>query len=347
MNKLRRQIKANAIFLASLCAAVVICLPRVSWDNPVSYIAPGLAILNVIVVYSLIIAWFNKRQAGLASLILVSMPVWILMQLTIPRFTYILTPLLIAFWAFDRAGRGKTAPLWYFLSGIATTVAWLQEPLGVSLCIAMATLLLIIAKPRYIKHIIRQSSLILVILITTIAGISAASLKFDFGVQQYLVSHLNAQAIVVWPPKIYWLGVSDAHIALVNSGLLPLAILALAGLGAWQLLHHIKRPRNFFLLLMTLLFGVVTIFFNGMTALLLMSLTMFGLSTWAMTGLDYLWTSWQQVFPHNKLARSLGKFMMVGVSASLVLYSFWYINRAWSANPQAVEAAQVEWKGQL
>lgn len=347
MKKLRHQIKANSLFLASLLAAVAICLPRVNWSDPQSLVAPGLVLLNVTVVYGLIVAWFNKRQAGLVTLMLVSMPVWVLMQLTVPRLTYILTPLLLAFWAFDRAGRSKKAPLWYLLSGIATTAAWLQEPLGIGLCLVLCTLLLIIVKPRYIKHIVRQSSLILIILITTIAAISAASLKYDFGAQAYLVDHLDAQAIVTWPPKIYWLGVADGHIALLKSGLLPLAILALAGLGAWQLLHHRKRPRNIFLLLMTLVFGVTTIFFTGMTALLLMSLTMLGVSMWSMVGLDYLYSSWRQLFPTNKLARSFGNLLVGLAGLSFVLYSFWYINRAWSMNPEAKNAVKTEWSGQL
>lgn len=369
MKKLRNLIKRNRIFLASTVLTVIICLPRLAIStSPASaeeflllnligetgylpllrFTNFALILLNLTLVYGLLSNWFGKRRAGLSSFVLASIPVWLLMQMALPRFTLVLTPLLVALWSFDRAGRSdKRAALWYALSGIATTAAWLQEPVGVTISMVLCTLLLIGLKPRYAKHIARQASLVLIILVATLAAVSAAAWKFDLGAQDYIVNQLSSDIVLSIIPKLYLQGPSTYHFGLPGLSLMPLAITVLAGLGVWQLVVARKRPRNLYLVILPLLLAPIAIQFTGLTALLLLSLTMVGISTWAVMGVQYLHVSWQRVFPRNKLANSVGDLLIALMITSLALYSFWYINRAWVGNPQTRIDAGIEWSGGL
>lgn len=369
MNKLRRVIKRNAIFIASLLLVSAILIPLISTAaRPMSIqefllldltrnltnivvlrsIIFGLVILNVSLVYGLLTSWFGKRRAGLSVFVLASIPVWLIMQIALPRFTLALTPLLIALWAFDRAGRSESsAALWYALSGITTTIAWLQEPIGTTIIMVLCSLLLIGLKPRYAKHIARQATLVLIILIATVGVLSAADLKFDIGIQDYLVRQLTQSIHLTFMPTLFLQGPVKYYIGLPGVSLIPLSVTVLAGLGAWQLFLNRKRPRNLYLLVLPVLLGIITLQATGSTALLLLSVTMIAIASWAVMGVQYLHVSWKRVFPRNKLANSFGDLLIGVMLASLALYSFWYINKGWNDNPQARSDAGIEWNGEL
>lgn len=369
MNTLRRVIKRNAIFIASLLLVSVILIPLISTaTRPMSIqefllldlsrnvttitvlrsVIFGLVLLNVSLVYGLLSSWLGKRRAGLSVVILASIPVWLIMQIALPRFTLVLTPLLIALWSFNRAGRSETnAALWYALSGVTTTVAWLQEPIGTSIIMVLCSLLLIGVKPRYAKHIARQATLVLIILIATVGLLSAADLKFDIGVQDYLVRQLTQSVHLTLVPTLYLQGPVKYYIGLPGVSLIPLSVTVLAGLGAWQLFIQRKRPRNVYLLVLPILLGIIALQAMGSTALLLLSITMIAIAAWAVMGVQYLHVSWKRVFPHNKLANSFGDLLIGLMLASLALYSFWYVTKGWNANPQARSDATIEWNGEL
>lgn len=369
MKKLRRQIRNHGIFVASLLITLAILMLIMSTKtrpmtiqevllldlgrNMISVTSLRLIIFmlilaNISLIYLLVSGWFAKRRAGLTTFMLACMPVWILMQAAIPRFALVLTPLLVALLAFDRAGRSdKRAPLWYALCGIATTAAWLQEPVGVTILMLVSILLLMFVKPRYVRHIARQSSLVLIILISTVAAISAASWKFGLGTQDYLVKKLSSGVHITLIPELFASGPTSYHFGLPGVSLVPLSVAVLAGLGAWQLFIARKRPRNTYILVFPVLLGLVGLQFEGLTALLLISVTMIGIAIWAVMGVQYLHVSWKRVFPHNKLANSVGDLFIATMLASLVVYSFWYVNRGWNGNPQAKNDARIEWQGEL
>ncbi len=369
MKKLRRQIHKHGIFVASLLLASAILLPLISVaSRPMSIqeyllldlsrniasltvlrlVLFGLVILNITLVYGLLSAWFAKRRAGLTTFILTCVPVWLIAQIATPRFTLVLTPVLIALWAFDRAGRSKTrAALWYGLSGIATTAAWLQEPVGVTIAVLLCALLLIGIKPRYAKHIARQSSLVLIILFITVAALSLASWKFNLGIQEYLIGQLNVSLRIANIPMILAEGPTTYHMGVNGISLIPLSVAVLAGLGAWQLFVTRKRARNVYLLALPLLFGLASVPFGGLTTVLLLSIAIIGLAVWTVMGVQYLHVSWKRVFPHNRLANTVGDIMIVAMLTSLAFYSFWYVNKAWNGNPQTRTDASIEWKGKL
>jgi MFS family permease len=369
MKKLRRQINKHGIFVASLLLTSAILLPLVSAINrPMSIqeyllldlsqnVASlmvlrlalfGLVILNMTLVYGLVSAWFAKRRAGLTTFILACIPVWLIAQIALPRFTLILAPTLMALWAFERAGRSSTrAALWYGLSGLATTAAWLQEPVGVTLVMLLCALLLIGVKPRYVKHIGRQSSLVIIILIVTVAAISTASWKFNLGIQEYLVRQLSVSIQVANIPMILAEGPSTYHVGVSGISLIPLSVAVLAGLGAWQLFITRKRARNVYILALPVLFGLASVPFGGLTTVLLLSVAIIGVAIWTVMGVQYLHVSWKRVFPHNRLANTVGDLLIVMMLTSLALYSFWYVNKAWNGNPQTRTDASIEWKGKL
>lgn len=369
MKKLKRQIQRHGIFVASLLLTCAILVPVMRINtrpmsiqefllidlgrNSVSItmlrgILVGLVLVNMSLVYGLISSWFAKRRAGLVTFVLASMPVWLLMQIAIPRFTLVLTPVLVALWAFDRAGRSdKRAAAWYALCGIATTIAWLQEPIGVTVVMLVCLLLLIGIKPRYVKHIARQASLVLIILVTVAAAVSAASWKFGLGIQDYLVRQLSNGAHITVIPKLFTQGPTSYYFGLPGVSLIPVSVAVLAGLGAWQLIVQRKRPRNLFILILPILLALIGLQFNGVTTLLLLSLAMICVAIWAVMGVQYLHVSWQRVFPHNRLANSFGDLLIATMLASLAVYSFWYINRGWNGNPQTRSDARIEWNGQL
>lgn len=367
MKKLRRFITQHGIYFASLALALAIFAPLlrlegrpatineellVSFSRGIATVASlrlivsGLILINLSIVYRLLSAWFAKRRAGLSVLLLVCTPVWLLMQIAIPRFTLLLTPVLIALWAFDKAGRAKRATAWYTLAGLGLTAGWLQEPVGVTVVMVLCSLVLIVVKPRYAKHIARQSSLVLIIMATIVVGLSAASWKFGLGTEDYLVRQLSnsVQPVI---PYIYVNGSSSFHMGLPGVTLVPLAIAVLAGLGAWQMFVARKRPRNTFLLILPLLMGIAAPQFTGLATLLLFSIAMIGMSIWAMMGIQYLHTSWKRVFPHNRLANSVGDLMIMIMLASLALYSFWFITKGWNGNPQVRDEVRIEWNGTL
>lgn len=369
MKKLRRQIHKHGIFVASLLLTLAILLPLVSAAarpmsiqefllldlsrNITSLLVLrltmfGLVMLNMLLVYGLLSAWFAKRRAGLATLILACIPVWLITQIAIPRFTLVLTPVLMALWAFDRAGRSQTrATAWYALSGIATTAAWLQEPVGVTILILLCALLLIGTKPRYAKHIGRQASLVLIILVIVTAALSAASWKFDLGTQDYLIRQLTTELHVTNIPMLIAQGPATHHLGVNGVSLIPLSVAVLAGLGAWQLFVARKRPRNLYVLVLPLLFGLASVPFGGIATLLLLFIAIIGIAVWAVMGVQYLHVSWKRVFPHNRLANTVGDVLIVAMLSSLAFYSFWYARKAWNGNPQTRSDASTEWKGQL
>lgn len=369
MKKLRRQIHKHGIFVASLLLISAILLPVMSLESrPMTiqefllldlaknvtsvtvlrFIIFGLILINVTLIYGLLSKWFAKRRAGLGTFVLASMPIWLLMQLAIPRFTLVLTPLLIALWSFDRAARSdKRAALWYALCGIATTVAWLQDPIGITIIMLVCTLLLIGVKPRYAKHIARQASLVLIILVATVAALSAASWKFNLGIQDYLVRQLSHGAHVTLIPKVFVNGPSQYYFGLPGVTLIPISVAVLAGLGAWQLFVARKRPRNIYLLILPVLLTIIGLQFSGITTLLLLSVAMICIAIWAVMGVQYLHTSWKRVFPHNRLANSVGDLLIATMLASLAVYSFWFVNRGWNGSPQTRSDARIEWNGVL
>lgn len=368
MKKLRNIVDKNGIFLASLIFAVTICLPQLLTGNrPVSAeeqiligysrslltitslrcIVLILIIHNITLVYAILSSWMSKRRAGLSIFMLASIPVWLLAQITIPRLTLCLTPLLLGLWAFDKAGRTQKATRWYALSGVALTLAWILQPIATSIIMATSLFVLAISKPRYIKHIIRQGSLVLIILGTSVGVIAAAAWRFNFGLQAYIVTQIHNATIIIKLPGVIWTGPGNYHVGLPGISIIPIAILALSGLGAWQLLIARKRPRNLFMLLYPASLILLGLQFTGLTSVLLLSVAMTCIAFWAVMGAQYLHNSWKRVFPHNKLAKNVGDGLIALMLASLVLYSFWYINRAWAGNPAAQNQAKIEWNGWL
>jgi len=368
MKKLQNLIKRNGIFLASLLFVIMICLPQLLTGNRVvsaeeqiilslshnllnlttlRLVLLGLIVLNTTLVYGLLSSWMSKRRAGLSIFMLASIPVWLLSQITIPRFTAAMTPLLLGLWAFDRAGRATKATGWYTLSGLSLTTAWVLEPIGTSIVMIVSLLLLALVKPRYMKHIARQGSLVLIILAVIIAGISAADWKFGFGLQGYIVHQLGGTVVVTTIPRVLWSGPHHYHFGLPGVPIVPVAVMALAGLGAWQLFMQRKRPRNLYILVFPIILTAIAVQFTSITTLMLFSMSMVCIAIWAVMGLQYLHNSWKRVFPHNKLANSLGDALIALLLASLVMYSFWYINKAWAGSPTAQEQAQIKWNGSL
>lgn len=369
MKRLNRLIKNHGVFVASLLLISAIILPHISAsDRPMTiqefllldlaknitnvtvlrFIIFGLVLFNATIIYGLLSKWFAKRRAGLGTFVLASMPVWILVQLAIPRFTLVLTPALIALWAFDRAGRSdKRAALWYGLSGVTLTLAWMQEPIGATILVLICGVLLIGIKPRYIKHIARQATLVPIILFATVAALAAASWKFKLGIQDYLVRQLTHSPHVTLVPKALVDGPSSYHFGLPGVSLIPVSVAVLAGLGAWQLFVNRRRPRNLYILILPILLIVIGLQFDELTGLLLLSIAMIGIATWAVMGVQYLHSSWKRVFPHNRLANTVGDLLIAIMLASLALYSFWYINLGWYGNPQTRNDAKQEWSGRL
>ncbi len=368
MKKLRSLIHRNGIFLASLLFVVMICLPQLLTGSRVAsaeeeliitisrgmlnivslrFIILGLIVVNTTLVYSLLSAWMSRRRAGLSIFILASIPVWLLSQISIPRFALAMTPLLIGLWAFDRAGRAEKATGWYSLSGLSLTVSWILEPIGTSIIMAISLLLLAVIKPRYIKHIARQGSLVIIILAVALGAVAAAAWKFGLGLQTYIIHQLGGTVVVTSVPRVLWEGPHHYHFGLPGVPLVPIAVMALAGLGAWQLFVGRKRPRNLYILIFPVLLTAIAVQFTSITTLMLFSVSMICIAVWAVMGVQYLHNSWKRVFPHNKLANSLGDALIALLLASLVMYSFWYINKAWAGSPTAQEQAKVEWNGSL
>jgi hypothetical protein len=369
MKKLRRIIRNHSIFITSVVLTLVILVPLMSSqarpmtlqefvmldkvNNVINLttLRAGILLLiiaNALLVYRLLSAWFAKQRAGMSVFILSCMPFWLITQLALPRFTLILTPALIALWAFDRAGRATSVPApWYALSGFAVSLAWLQEPVGITLLMVIGTIILLASKPRYVKHIARQSSLVLIILAVVVAAVSAASIKFNLGIQQHLIDSLTPAISMVVLPKVIIAGPATYHSGVPGVSLIPIAVMVLAGLGVTQLIMARKRPRNLALLLWPVLFGLASIPFGSMTSLMSIALAMIGIAVWAMMGVHYLYSSWRRIFPHNKLANSVGTILIGSMLASLALYSFWYTTKAWNGNPQTRIDATVEWDGRL
>lgn len=369
MKRFKRQIHRHGIFVASLLLIAAILLPVMrTATRPMTMqeflliqssremltitllrgILLALVLLNASLVYALLSAWFAKRRAGLTIFVLASMPVWLLMQIAVPRFTLVLTAALVTLWSFDRAGRSdKRAPLWYLLCGLACTAGWLLEPIGVTSVLLVGLLLLIGIKPRYVRHIARQASLVPIILVATVSALSLASWKFGLGAQDYLVRRLSEGIHIMIMPKLLLQGPTQYYIGLPGVSLVPVAIAVLAGLGAWQLFVARKRPRNLYILALPILLMAIGLQFRGMSSLLLLSIAMIAIAVWTVMGVQYLHVSWQRVFPRNRLANSLGNLLIASMLASLALYSFWYINRAWNGNPQSRQDARIEWNGTL
>jgi len=368
MKKIRQITKSNGIFLASLLFVVMIILPQLLTGNrPISAEEQAilsltkniinttqlraaifcLVIINTTLIYKLFSSWMSKRRAGLSIFILASIPIWLIMQITLPKLSIVMLPLLVALWSFNQAGLSNRPTGWYTLSGFTTTAAWILEPIGTSIIIALGVLLLVAVKPHYAKHIARQSSLILIILFGVLGLISLAAWRFNFSGQAYIVSQLNRTITVTLLPKTYWVGPHSFYIGLPGMPIIPVAIMALGSLGAWQLFTGRKRPRNIYLLVLPITLGVVALQLSGYTSLMLLYIAMTGIAAWAVMGAQYLHNSWKKLFPHNKLAGSVGDGLVALMLASLIIYSFWYVNRAWSGNPGAQAEAKIEWNKQL
>jgi len=367
MKKIRRLIISNRIYLAAIALTLVICGPLVSTlKHPATIneevlvslsrgvgnvmylrlVVLALILINLTLVYRLFTRWFGKKRAGLSVVVLASIPSWLLMQVTVPRFTVLLTSMLIALWAFNNAGRADKPTAWYWLSGLGLTAAWLQEPVGVMLVASLCTALLLAVKPRYIKHIARQASLVLIILAVTVGSLLAASWRFSLGFQEYLVRQFSTSLQIV-QPQLTIDGVLNYHVGLPGTYLIPLAVIVLAGLGAWQMFLARKRPRNVFLLVLPVAFAFLAPQLRGLGMLLLLSLGIVGLSSWATMGIQWLHTSWQRVFPHNRLANNVGDGLIILMVVSLTVYSFWFVAIAWSGNPEARSNVRIEWNGGL
>lgn len=307
----------------------------------------ALILINLLLVYILFKQWFGARRAGLAALISSCIPLLLVAQFSIIHLVLVLTPVLVAFVAFDRAGRSDSPVLWYALAGFATTAAWIQEPVGTTILLFICTLLLIVVKPRYIKHIARQSSLVLIILVVMVAGITGASIQYHFGFQEYIVNQLNSHIHLVLNPQILISGPSSYRFGLPGVTILPLAVMLLAGFGALQFLIHHKRPRNVFILVLPILLAVTALAFNGVTALLLLAIALYTVAVWTANGIEYLYTSWTRLFPKNKLAQRTATVALGLMLASMIFYSYWYIAKGWYGNPQRVIDVTQSWDGTL
>lgn len=321
----------NAPNSTSILRATIICLMAV----------------NTLLAYRLIANWYGRRRAALSLILLASIPTWILMQFNFPQLTLVLTPLLLGMLAFDYAGRSTKSVLWYAISGIAVSAAWLQEPIASTVMLITLFILLILSKPRYIKHIARQALLVPILLIICVATTVAISVKLNLGLQAHLVnqlspvSHLNSMyALLVTGPTSYRFG-------LPGVGIIPLPIILLGGLGAWQIFIQRKRPRNLFILLFGLVMMALVIPFGGLTLLLTTSFALLAVAVWAMIGIEYLHRSWQRIFPHNRLANNTADLLIVALIAFMALYSYWYVAKAWTGNPQARMESLTNWDGQL
>lgn len=310
-------------------------------------VALGLMLVNLLLVYSLFKQWFGTRRAGLATLLVSCIPLVLVAQYSIIYLTAVITPMLIALVAFDRAGRANNATGWYTLAGLMTTVAWIQEPVGVTLLLFITWLLLIAVKPRYVKHIVRQSSLILIILVVVVAGLTAASMRLHFGFQEYMVRQLTTNVHLMIMPKLLLSGPSSYGFGLPGVTIVPLAVLLLAGFGALQLIVNRKRPRNVFVAALPVLLIITALAFTGVTALLLITMALFCIAAWAAFGVDYLYTSWKQIFPHNKLANRTATVFLTLMMASIMLYSYWYVAKGWHGAPQHVIDITQSWDGTL
>lgn len=307
----------------------------------------ALMTINTLLAYRLIANWYGRRRSALSLILLASIPGWVLLQFNMPQLTLILAPLLLAMLAFDCAGRSQKPVLWYALSGISATMAWLQEPVGVSTVLAVMTLVMVVAKPRYIKHIARQALLIPIIMVLGVAAAVGASIKFNLGLQLTLADKLQPATHIKSLYALLATGPNNYRFGLVGVGIIPLPILLLAGLGAWQLFVQRKRPRNLFLLVFTLTMLLLVIPFTGLTLLLVMSFALIGVSIWAMLGIEYLHRSWQRIFPHNRLANNTADALIAALIAFMALYSFWYVAKAWTGNPQARMDVVSQWDGKL
>lgn len=328
--------------------AMILNLVRIKVDLTIIRSATlFLLLFNLFLVYVLFKQWFGARRAGLATLLVSCIPLVLLAQFSIIHLTMVLTPVLIAFVAFDKAGRSDSAALWYALAGFATTAAWVQEPVGVTLLLFICTLLLMAVKPRYIKHIVRQSTLVLIILVVMVAGITAASMQYHFGFQEYIVNQLKTTAHLMIIPKLLLDGPTSYRFGLPGVLIIPLAVLLLAGFGAVDLVAHRKRPRNVFILVLPVLLMITALAFTGITALLLVSVGLFCVAAWAAGGIEYLYGSWKQLFPHNKLANRTATVFLGLMMASIVFYSYWYIAKGWYGSPQRTIDSTESWDGTL
>lgn len=309
--------------------------------------AVALIIVNLLLIYILFKQWVEPRLAGLATLLISCMPVMLVAQFSLIYLTMVLTPLLVAFVAFDKAGRSDTAAPWYGLSGFSLTAAWVQEPVGVTLLLFIATLLLMAVKPRYIKHIVRQSSLVLIILVVAVAGLAAASLQYHFGFQEYLVRQLNTTVHLIIMPKLLLNGPTSYRFGLPGVALVPLAVLLIAGFGAVKLFNERKRPRNVFILTLPVVLVVTALAFTGITALVLVAVALMFISIWGAMGVEYLYSSWKKIFPHNKLANRTATVFLAIMVSSMMLYSYWFITKGWYGSPQRLIDITQSWDGTL
>lgn len=307
----------------------------------------ALMLGNLLLVYSLFTQWFGARRAGLATLLASCMPLLMVAQYSIVSVTLALTPMLIALVAFDRAGRSENAAWWYALTGFAVTAAWVQEPVGVTFLMVICSLLLIAVKPRYIKHIVRQSSLVLIILVIGVAGLTAASVQYHLGFQEHLVYQLNSTVHLMIVPKLLISGPASYRYGLPGVSIVPLAIMVLAGFGAVQLFTGRKRPRNVFILALPVLLIITALAFTGITALLLIAIGLYGIAIWAACGIEYLYTSWKKVFPHNKLADRMATVFLALMMLSLMSYSYWYVAKGWAGSPERRIDTVQSWDGTL
>lgn len=305
----------------------------------------ALVLGNITLAYLVIRQWFGQRFASMSAFVLTCLPIWLIMQLTAPRLTALTTLTLIAFLMFDKAGRSEEPTIWYSLTGLTSTGAWLLEPVGTTLLMMIGALLLVAVKPRYSKHIARQASLIAIILIVSVGALTAASLKLHLGVDHYLAGKL--QATIHFGLASLISGPSSYRFGLPGVSLIPLAMTLMAGLGAWELITQRKRPRNLFMVTFTVLCGIFGLLLSGMTALLLISVSFIGGAVLTSRGIMALHRIWHSLFPKNHAAAILARIMIVILLASLATYSYWYVVRAWKGNPQSRIDVPLPWNGIL
>lgn len=328
--------------------SMILNLVRINIDVTIIRSATlALVLVNLFLVYILFKQWLGARRAGLATLLASCIPLLIVAQYSIIHVTMVLTPVLIAFVAFDKAGRSNNGALWYALAGFATTAAWIQEPVGVTLLMFICAVLLMAVKPRYIKHIVRQSSLILIILVVIVAALVGASMQYHFGFQEYLVDQLNTTVHLMIMPKVLLSGPSSYRFGLPGVTIIPLSVMLVAGFGTLQLVVGRKRPRNVFMLALAPLLLVTALAFSGITSLLLISIGLICIAAWAACGIEYLYVSWKKIFPHNKLANRTATVFLGVMVASMMLYSYWYVAKGWFGSPQHQIDITQSWDGTL
>ena len=307
----------------------------------------ALVVINILLTYWLCSRWFGSRRAQLSVLLLASIPSWLLIQFVYLQIGLVYAALLLAKASFDEAARSNRPPLWYALCGLTISLAWAIEPVAITVLALTGAAGLIVAKPRLARAIIRQASLVPIIMIITITALSVASVHFDWSIHQYIASRLTQSITPSMQIYSYITGPHSAHLGIAGLGIIPPAIIALSLLGGWSYYQGRRRPRNFFILLYVPALLILSIQMQGGAALIMVLMTLLGVSLWATHGIEYLRNAWYRLFPTNLFVRSIGRYGLSLLIACLALYGYWYSAHAWVANPQTTIQLQSKWEGTL